>query len=271
MQPSDFCPHVLSSLTFSLLSAPLCSWASSSDGPVSTCSPSGVGPGAASGDPEPPSAPVPKELPPVPVTDTSRTDWENAHTTRSSAERGDAGWKSVTILRALHMMDFKKAWKGKMLDRTAEEVLGFKTKTRTAPASSGPPAAFSSVFWLEINYSWWYPISVSLTQTENPSYWHSVVQRLRVKTTTATKWWGWRVAETKHTISIPWRPFWHSLWPYHCCWILWCVFMALIAQEAGCGAQTLTRILALSFFLQCDWKPDRQLTSHTQSLLQQDR
>lgn len=129
MQPSVFCPHVLSSLTFSLLSARLCSWASSSDGPVSTCSPSGVGPGAASGDPEPPSAPVPKELPAVPVTDTSRTDWENAHTTRSSAARGAAGWKSVTTQSAAHD-GFWKSMERKMLDRTAEEVLSSKTKTR---------------------------------------------------------------------------------------------------------------------------------------------
>lgn len=87
--------------------SPLLSWASTSDGPVSAGGSLGVGPGAASGDREPPPAPVPEKLPPIPVTDTSTANWEYADTTQRKSKRwtdkrndwgcqeGDAGWKNV--------------------------------------------------------------------------------------------------------------------------------------------------------------------------------
>lgn len=86
---------------------------------------------------------------------------------------------------------------------------------------------FLSSFWLEINYWWWCPISVSLTlekKTPCEAWIGSEVTETGIKTNTTTWWRKWKLQQ-ESTLILPWRPFWHCQWSYQCCGILECVFM----------------------------------------------
>lgn len=113
------------------------------------------------------------------------------------------------------------------------------------------PSCFLICFWLEVNYWWWYPISVSLIQKENPS---GVVRgrpcsddhrHLVTRTKTAPR---------KHTNNLnPRRPFWHAVSDH----IIAVGYRSLyswspLVQVTGCRALMSKRILALTLSLS-DW------------------
>lgn len=108
---------------------------------------------------------------------------------------------------------------------------------------------FFICFWLEINYWWWYPISVSLIQKENPS---GVVERRWCSDDHHHLVMRGKTAQRKHT-----NPFPGGLSDVQSVTISLLLDTAVcihgpLAQVTGCRAQMSERILALMLFWS-DW------------------